>query len=160
MTDERMALAELLEKGSDSDLLREKIGYAAQRLMQLDVGWPVGVGHVRARGGYREMLTKVASEPCYERWGSYCGTIGASWASFNGRGSRRKARRTTDCFRLRAQPVDATPFILTDGGLKPKAFLWRDLGTIRGCASTSENGQGTALLAISTDLTSTCCCAC
>ena len=33
MTDERMALAALLEKGSDSDLLREMIGYVAQRLI-------------------------------------------------------------------------------------------------------------------------------
>ncbi|MEO8341402.1 MAG: hypothetical protein ABI604_17145 [Nitrospirota bacterium] len=37
MTDDRMALAQLLEKGSDSDLLREMIGYVAQRLMQMDV---------------------------------------------------------------------------------------------------------------------------
>jgi hypothetical protein len=29
MTDDRMALAQLLEKGSDSDLLREMIGYVA-----------------------------------------------------------------------------------------------------------------------------------
>jgi len=42
MTDERMALAGLLEKWSDSDLLREMIGYVAQRLMQLDVEGLVG----------------------------------------------------------------------------------------------------------------------
>ena len=42
MTDERMALAELLEKGSDSDLLREMLGYVAQRLMELDVEGLVG----------------------------------------------------------------------------------------------------------------------
>ena len=42
MTDDRMALAQLLEKGSDSDLLREMIGYVAQRLMQLDVEGLVG----------------------------------------------------------------------------------------------------------------------
>ena len=45
MTDERMALAELLEKGSDSDLLREMIGYVAQRLMELDVDGLVGAAH-------------------------------------------------------------------------------------------------------------------
>jgi len=60
---------------------------------------------------------------------------------------------------LRAQPVDATPSILTDRGLKPKDFLRRGLATIRGCTSTSESDQETALLAISTDLTSTCRCA-
>src|SRR4029077_13496463 len=32
------------------------------------------------------------------------------------------------------------------------------LATIRGCTSTSESDQETAPLAISTDLTSTCCC--
>ena len=31
MTTDRMELAELLEKGSDSDLLREMIGYVARR---------------------------------------------------------------------------------------------------------------------------------
>jgi putative transposase len=45
MTDERMALAELLEKGSDRDLLREMIGFVAQRLMDLDVDGLVGAGH-------------------------------------------------------------------------------------------------------------------
>jgi transposase-like protein len=45
MTDERMALAELLEKGSDRDLLREMIGFVAQRLMDLDVDGVVGAGH-------------------------------------------------------------------------------------------------------------------
>ena len=36
MTDERIALRELLEKGSDATFLREMIGYAAQRLMELE----------------------------------------------------------------------------------------------------------------------------
>jgi transposase-like protein len=61
MTDDRMALAELLEKGSDSDLLREMIGYVAQRLMQMDVEGLVGVAHggrgegrENWRNGYRE----------------------------------------------------------------------------------------------------------
>ena len=61
MTNERMALAELLEKGSDSDLLREMIGYVAQRLMEADVETLVGAAHgerseVREnwRNGYRD----------------------------------------------------------------------------------------------------------
>jgi len=53
MTDDRMALAQLLEKGSDSDLLREMIGYVAQRLMQLDVEGLVGAAHGE-RGEERE----------------------------------------------------------------------------------------------------------
>jgi putative transposase len=45
MTDDRMALAELLKKGSDSDLLRELIGYVAQRPMDLDVAGLVAADH-------------------------------------------------------------------------------------------------------------------
>ena len=67
-------------------------------------------------------------------------------------------RRFLGCFRLRAQPVNATPSILTDKGLKPMAFLRLDYATIRDRTSTSEQAQETALLAISTDVTSTCCC--
>jgi hypothetical protein len=36
MTDDMIALRELLEKGSDATLLREMIGFAAQRLMELE----------------------------------------------------------------------------------------------------------------------------
>ena len=60
MTNERMALAQLLEKGSDSDLLREMIGYVAQRLMEADVEGLVGAAHGERsearehwRNGYR-----------------------------------------------------------------------------------------------------------
>ena len=34
MTDDKIALRELLEKGSDTTFLREMIGFAAERLMQ------------------------------------------------------------------------------------------------------------------------------
>jgi putative transposase len=36
MTDDKIALRELLEKGSDATFLREMIGFAAQRLMELE----------------------------------------------------------------------------------------------------------------------------
>ena len=36
MTDDKIALRELLEKGSDASFLREMIGFAAERLMALE----------------------------------------------------------------------------------------------------------------------------
>lgn len=61
MTDMRMALAELLEKGSDADLLREMVGFVAQRMMDLDVEGLCGAEHGERsaarsnwRNGYRD----------------------------------------------------------------------------------------------------------
>jgi hypothetical protein len=45
MTDGRIALRELLEKGSDATFLREMIGFAAQWLMELETDGRCGVGH-------------------------------------------------------------------------------------------------------------------
>ena len=38
MTDDMMGLRALLEKSADADLLHEMIGFAAHRLMELEVG--------------------------------------------------------------------------------------------------------------------------
>src|SRR5579859_7659958 len=61
MTDEMMNLRTLMEKSSDADLLREMIGFAAHRLMELEVESLTGAAHgTRApdrlthRNGYRE----------------------------------------------------------------------------------------------------------
>src|SRR3954447_8044790 len=47
MTDDRMALLELIEKRADADLVREMLACAAERLMELEVeaktGVPAGV---------------------------------------------------------------------------------------------------------------------
>ena len=46
MTDDRMALIELIEKGADADLVRELLAFAADRMMELEVeartGAPAG----------------------------------------------------------------------------------------------------------------------
>jgi hypothetical protein len=45
MTDDSIALRELLEKSADADLLREMIGFAAERLMALEVRGRTGAGY-------------------------------------------------------------------------------------------------------------------
>ena len=45
MTDDMMTLRSLLEKSSDADLLREMIGFIAQRLKALEVEGVTGAGH-------------------------------------------------------------------------------------------------------------------
>ena len=61
MTDDRMALIELIEKGADTDLVREMLAFAAERLMDLEVealtGAPAGARspeRLNHRNGYRE----------------------------------------------------------------------------------------------------------
>ena len=61
MTDDMIAFRGLLEKSADVDLLREMIGFAAERLMELEVGQITGAAHgeksperLVQRNGYRE----------------------------------------------------------------------------------------------------------
>src|SRR5438128_10675122 len=63
MTDEMMSLRTLLEKSSDADLLREMVGFAAQRLMELEVENLTGAAHgerspdrINRRNGYRDRM--------------------------------------------------------------------------------------------------------
>ena len=61
MTEDKIDLRELLEKSADADLLREMIGFAAQRLMELEVEGRCNAGYgarsaerTAQRNGYRE----------------------------------------------------------------------------------------------------------
>ena len=72
MTDEMIALRTLLEKSSDADLLREMIGFTAQRLMELEVAGLTGAAdgerspdRINWRNGYRE-----------RDWETRAGTVG------------------------------------------------------------------------------------
>lgn len=61
MTEDMMSLRAMLEKSPDADLLREMIGFASQRLMELEVGALAGASYgeksaerLAQRNGYRE----------------------------------------------------------------------------------------------------------
>ena len=63
MTDDRIALQALVEQAPDADFLREMIGFAAERLMAMEVDALCGAGHgernaerTNMRNGYRERV--------------------------------------------------------------------------------------------------------
>lgn len=94
MTDDKIALRELLEKGSDATFLREMIGFAAQRLMQLESESLCGAGHGERsdarrnhRNGYRD-----------RDWETRAGTVGCASPS-----SGKAA--TSPAFASRAAPL-------------------------------------------------------
>lgn len=61
MTDDMMTLRSLVEKSADTDLLREMIGFTAEKLMELEIGAKTGAAYgeknalrLAQRNGYRE----------------------------------------------------------------------------------------------------------
>ena len=72
MTDEMMSLRALIEKAPDADLLREMIGFAAQRLMELEVGELTGAAY-----GEKSAERLAQRNDCRERvvWETRAGSV-------------------------------------------------------------------------------------
>ena len=68
MTDEMKMVRTLLEKSCDADLLREMVGFAAHRLMELEVESVTGAAHgersadrINHRNGYRDWIWETSA---------------------------------------------------------------------------------------------------
>jgi len=63
MTDEMMTLRALVEKAPEADILREMIGFAAQRLMEMEVGGVTGAARLPAAASQDGASMTKSSKP-------------------------------------------------------------------------------------------------
>jgi hypothetical protein len=61
MTDDRMALIELIEQGADGDLVREMLAFAAERMMDLEIEAKTGAPSGSAARSASTTATATAS---------------------------------------------------------------------------------------------------
>jgi len=87
MTDDKIALRQMLEKGSDATFLREMIGFAAQRLMELEVGEVTGV--LDSATATATATGRPGSAPSSSASRS-CGAVPISLPSWSPAGRRRR----------------------------------------------------------------------
>ena len=89
MTEEMMSLRTLVEKTPDADLLREMIGFAAERLMEMEVagltGAPYGekcAERLAQRNGYRDRTweTRAGTSSCASQNCVRARTSPVSWS--------------------------------------------------------------------------------
>jgi len=101
MTDERMAMIELVEKQSDGDLVREMLALAAERIMEAEVEVRTGATSPISR---RRPRTVTRSQHCAPQSGRWLSQSPPPSANFPGGADRTFAAKS----RCKARVIQTT----------------------------------------------------